>query len=103
MLRPTDAREKTPVEFSAISDTDCLARDHTAVVLRRGGEAGDHQLQVFQTGEGRPLLREDFRSRQGLGMQLRQVQADPVQRSDLRQVQGRGDPGQGAPRETRAT
>ena len=49
------------------------------VVQRRGQEARDDQLPHAQAGEGRPLLREDLRSHQGLGVLLRQVQARPLQ------------------------
>ena len=49
------------------------------VVERRGQEAGDDQLPHAQAREGRPVLREDLRADQGLGVLLRQVQARPVQ------------------------
>ena len=49
------------------------------VVERRGQEARDDQLPHAQAREGRPLLREDLRADQGLGVLLRQVQARPVQ------------------------
>ena len=49
------------------------------VVQRRGQEARDDQLPHAQAGEGRPVLREDLRSHQGLGVLLRQVQARALQ------------------------
>ena len=61
------------------------------VVVGRGHQAGDDQLPVVQAGEGRPLLRAHLRSGQGLGVPLRQVQADPLSRRDLRPVRRRGD------------
>jgi hypothetical protein len=51
----------------------------SAVVARRGEEAGDHQLPHPQAGEGRALLREDLRPDPRLGVLLRQVQARPLQ------------------------
>ena len=47
------------------------------------------------------VLREDLRPGQGLGVQLRQVQAHPLPRRDLRPLRRRGDAGQGAPRAAR--
>ena len=64
-------------------------RRHPHVVQRRG-RSGDHQLPHAQAGEGRPLLREDLRSHQGLGVLLRQVQACPVQGHHLRALRRRG-------------
>ena len=54
------------------------------VVLGRGDQARDHQLPLLQAGEGWPLLRAHLRSGEGLGMPLRQVQAHPLSRRDLR-------------------
>ena len=51
------------------------ADDITQLVLRRGQEAGDHQLPHAEAGEGRPVLREDLRTDSRLGVLLRQVQA----------------------------
>ncbi len=61
------------------------------VVVGRGHQAGDDQLSIVQAGEGRPLLRAHLRSGQGLGVPLRQVQADPLSRRDLRPVRRGGD------------
>ena len=60
------------------------------VVVGRGDQARDHQLPLVQAGEGRPLLRAHLRSGQGLGVPLRQVQADPLSRRDLRPLRRRG-------------
>ena len=68
------------------------------VVERRGQEAGDHQLPHAEAREGRPLLREDLRSDQGLGVLLRQVQARPLQGHHLRALRRRGDPLEGPSR-----
>jgi hypothetical protein len=46
-----------------------------AWVALRVPRSRDHQLPLVQAGEGRPVLREDLRPGQGLGVQLRQVQA----------------------------
>ena len=52
-----------------------------AIRMWSNGEvkAGDHQLPHAQAREGRPVLREDLRTDQGLGVLLRQVQARPLQ------------------------
>jgi hypothetical protein len=71
---------------------------HPHVVQRRGQEAGDHQLPHAQAREGRPLLREDLRSHQGLGVLLRQVQARALQGHHLRALRRGGHPLQGPPR-----
>ena len=68
------------------------------MVQRRGQEAGDHQLPHPPPGEGRPLLREDLRSHQGLGVLLRQVQAGPLPGHHLRALRRRGHPLQGPAR-----
>ena len=65
---------------------------------RRGQEARDHQLPHAQAREGRPLLREDLRSDQGLGVLLRQVQARPLQGHHLRALRRRGHPLEGPAR-----
>ena len=44
----------------------------------RSTKAGDHQLPHLQARTGRPVLRAHLRSREGLGVQLRQVQAVSV-------------------------
>ena len=54
--------------------------------------------RTLKPGEGRPLLREDLRSDQGLGVLLRQVQARPVQGHHLRALRRRGHPLEGPPR-----
>ena len=69
-----------------------------AVELGRGDQARDHQLPDAEAGEGRPLLREDLRSDEGLGVLLRQVQARPLQGHHLRALRRRGDAREGAPR-----
>ena len=68
--------------------------------LRRGNQARNHQLPHPQARARRPLLRAHLRAHQGLGVQLRQVQAHQVQgqEQDLRQVRRAGHPLQGAPR-----
>ena len=71
---------------------------HPHVVPRRGEEAGDDQLPHAPSREGRPVLREDLRSDQGLGVLLRQVQARPLPGHHLRALRRRGHPLQGAPR-----
>ena len=68
------------------------------LVLRRGHQAGDHQLPHAQAREGRPLLRAHLRSHQGLGVLLRQVQARPLQGHHLRALRRRGHPPEGAAR-----
>ena len=68
------------------------------LVEGRGHQARDDQLPHAQAGEGRPLRRAHLRSHQGLGVLLRQVQADPLQGHHLRQVRRRGHPRQGPPR-----
>jgi DNA-directed RNA polymerase subunit beta' len=54
--------------------------------------------RTLRPGEGRPLLREDLRSHQGLGVLLRQVQAGPLPGHHLRALRRRGHPVQGPPR-----
>ena len=60
------------------------------VVVGRGHQARDDQLPLVQAREGRPVLRAHLRSRQGLGVPLRQVQAHPLPRRDLRPLRRRG-------------
>ena len=74
-----------------------FAREDPLVVLRRGEEAGDHQLPHLQAGARRPVLRQDLRADQGLRVPLRQVQAPQAPRRDLREMRRRSDAGQGAP------
>ena len=68
------------------------------MVEGRGHQARDDQLPDAQAGEGRALRRAHLRSHQGLGVLLRQVQADPLQGHHLRQVRRRGHALQGPPR-----
>jgi hypothetical protein len=68
------------------------------VVVGRGDQARDHQLPVVQAREGRAVLRAHLRSGQGLGVPLRQVQADPLPRRDLRPLRRGGDALEGAAR-----
>ncbi len=68
------------------------------MVVRRGQEAGDHQLPDLQAGARRTLLREDLRAGEGLRVPVRQVQAPEAPRRGVREVRRRGHPGQGAPR-----
>ena len=75
-----------------------LAGAGAVLVLRRGNQAGDDQLPHAQAGKGRPLLREDLRTAEGLRVLLRQVQARPLQGHRLRQVRRRSRAQQGAPR-----
>ena len=72
---PRDPKERERLE---------LQGQRYLVVVGRGHQARDHQLPLVQAGEGRPLLRAHLRSGQGLGVPLRQVQADPLSRRDLR-------------------
>src|SRR5205823_7632358 len=66
------------------------------VVVGRGDEARDHQLPLVQAGAGRAVLRAHLRPGEGLGVSLRQVQAHPLPRRDLRPLWRRGDAVQGA-------
>ena len=68
------------------------------VVVGRGHEARDHQLPLLQAGAGRAVLRAHLRPGQGLGVPLREVQADPLSRRDLRPLRRRGDALEGAAR-----
>ena len=61
------------------------------VVVGRGHQARDDQLPLVQAGEGRPLLRAHLRSGEGLGVPLRQVQAHPLPRRDLRPLRRGSD------------
>ncbi len=61
-------------------------------------QARNHQLPLVQAREGRPLLRAHLRSRQGLGVPLREVQADPLSRRDLRPLRRRSHAEQGPAR-----
>ncbi len=52
----------------------------------------DDQLPHIPAGARRPVLRQDLRAHQRLGVLVRQVQADEVQGRDLRQVRRGGHP-----------
>src|SRR2546421_5912386 len=56
---------------------------------------------LLQAGAGRAVLRAHLRSGEGLGVPLRQVQADPLPRRDLRSLRRRGDAVQGDRKSTR--
>src|ERR1035437_8637953 len=71
------------------SDRICHSRLDPRMVQRRGEEARDHQLPNAPSGKGRPLLRKDLWADQGLGVQLREVQAGPLQGDHLRTLRGR--------------
>jgi DNA-directed RNA polymerase subunit beta len=85
-------------EFRLDQDRPGVAGHDPVVVLRRGQEAGDHQLPDLQAGTRRPVLRQDLRAREGLRMSVRQVQATQASGRGVREVRRRGDPVQGAPR-----
>ena len=85
-------KPKDPLSFSAIRISLASPGQDPAVVARRGEEAGDHQLPDLQAGARRPLLRQDLRPREGLRVQLRQVQAHEAPRRRLREVRRRGHP-----------
>ena len=80
---PKDPKERERLEMAGAAQL---------VVVGRGDQARDHQLPLVQAGEGRPVLRAHLRSGQGLGMPLRQVQAHPLSRRDLRPLRRRSDP-----------
>ena len=95
-VQKANARSRRTSRRSAFS---WLRRNASASwSLRRGDQAGDDQLPLVQAGEGRPVLRAHLRSGEGLGMQLRQVQAHPLPRRRLRPLRRRSDALQGAPR-----
>jgi DNA-directed RNA polymerase subunit beta' len=76
-----------------------LARPSASeLVLRRNQEAGNDQLPHVQARARRPVLRPHLRSREGLRVPVRQVQAHEVQGRRLRKVRRRSDRDQGAPR-----
>ena len=68
------------------------------MVVRRGEKTRNDQLSYVASREGRSFLRADFRHHQGLGVLLRQIQVDPIQGRDLRQMRCRGDTQQGPAR-----
>ena len=82
---------------STRSPSHRFSRHHPVLVPRGGQDPGNHQLPDFQARAGRSLLREDLRPDQGLGMRLREIQADQAQGRGLRPLRGGGDRGQGAP------
>jgi hypothetical protein len=59
--------------FDAIRIGLASPEKNQGMVEGRGKKAGNDQLQDIETGEGRPLLREDIRTAEGLGMSLRQI------------------------------
>ena len=92
--RPDARRQR----FRPAEDLPGHRRFHPDVVERRGQEAGNHQLPNPQAGKRRPVLREDFRPAEGLGVRVRQVQACPVQGHHLRALRRGGHPLQGPAR-----
>ena len=68
------------------------------MVVRRGEEAGDHQLPHLEARARRPVLRPHLRPGQGLRVPVRQIQAPQAPRRGLREVRRGSDPFQGAPR-----
>ncbi len=97
--RPRDHASPARVQFHP--DHARVAGNDPGMVARRSHQARDHQLPVVQAGAGWTVLREDLRTGQGLGVQLRQVQAHPLPRRHLRPLRRGGHPGQGAPRAPR--
>ena len=81
---------KRPPELRSDPHLDRQPGADPLLVLRRDQEAGDHQLPDLQAGAGRPVLRPDLRSDQGLRVPVRQVQAHEVSRHHLREVRRRG-------------
>ena len=79
-------------------DRTRVAGHDPLLVVRRGEEAGDHQLPHLQAGTRRLVLRQDLRAGEGLRVPVRQVQAPQASRRGLREVRRRSDPVQGAPR-----
>ena len=76
-------------DFNAVRISLASPEQIRSLVVRRGDQAGDNQLPHAEAGEGRPVLREDLRSDEGLRVLLRQVQARPLQGHHLRQVRRR--------------
>jgi DNA-directed RNA polymerase subunit beta len=79
-------------------DRACIAGHDPLLVVWRSQKAGDHQLSYVQAGARWLVLREDLRTREGLRVPVRQVQAPEAPRRGVREVRRRGDPVQGAPR-----
>ena len=79
-------------------DRSGVAGHDPLVVVRRGQEAGNHQLPDVQAGARWALLREDLRADQGLRVLVRQVQAPEAPRRRLREVRRGSHADQGAPR-----
>src|SRR3989344_4519218 len=67
------------------------------VVAWRGDQVRDDQLPDSAAGERWFVLRKNIRSGKGLGMLLRKIQKNPLQRHRLRQVRSGGDPFYRAP------
>src|SRR5687767_3067565 len=89
------ARAGRAVRFD--QDRARFAGDDPRVVVRRGEEAGDHQLPHVQAGAGWPVLRQDLRTGEGLRVPVRQVQAPQAPWRGLREMRRRGDTVEGAP------
>src|SRR3569833_2841013 len=75
-----------------------LAQQDQFVVLRRGEEAGYHQLPHLQARARRSGLLEVIRAREGLRLSVRLVQAPQAPRRDLLKVRCGSDSGQSASR-----
>ena len=52
--------------------------ENPQLVIRRGYASGNNQLSDVQTGKGRLILCQDFRTGQGLRMFVRQIQTDEI-------------------------
>ncbi len=100
-------REQTIVPVRQGEDDQRLQRDpdqpgqpreDPLVVVRRGHQARDDQLPDVQARARRPVLRQDLRARDRLGVLVRQVQAHEAPRRRVRQVRRRGHAEQGPAR-----
>ena len=85
-------------DFDAIRISLASPGKDPVLVARRSDQAGNHQLPHLQAGARRPVLRQDFRPGDRLGVPVRQVQAHEAPRRDLRQVRRGSHSVQGAPR-----
>ena len=90
--------QKKPSDFAAIQIQMASPGGHPVLVVRRGDQTGDDQLPVVQTGTRWSVLRAHFRSGQGLGVQLRQIQTDSLPRHRLRSLRCRSHAVQSAAR-----
>ena len=75
-----------------------LSGEDPELVSRGGDQARDDQLPHLQARARRPVLRQDLRPGDRLGVLVRQVQAHEAPRRDLRQMRRRSDPEPRAPR-----